>query len=188
MERAAADMNTRAPTVGPTVSLQEQQPSLRELMTEHAPFVTRLLRSRGVPEADLPDLCQDTFLVVHRQLPGFEGRSSLRTWIAGIVTRLAADYRARAYHRRERRSDELPEVPVDPGQQSWLESREGFRLMGSVLSDLREEQREVFVLYELQNLPMFEVALRVDCPVSTAYARLHAARRAVREIRLVAAG
>src|SRR5689334_11607655 len=141
-----------------TVMNSEQQHSLRDLMTAHGPYVTRLLGRLGVAEADLPDLCQDTFLVVHRQLPGFEGRSSLRTWIAGIVTRLASDYRARAYHRRERRSDELPEVPVDPGQQSWLESREGFRLMDSVLSNLREEQREVFVLYELQNLPMFEVA------------------------------
>lgn len=166
----------------------EQPPSLRDVMTAHGPYVTRLLRRLGVAQADLPDLCQDTFLVVHRQLPTFEGRSSLRTWIAGIVTRLASDYRARAYHRRERRGDELPEVAVDAGQQRWLEFREGFRLMDSVLSDLREEQREVFVLYELENLPMFEVALRVDCPVSTAYARLHAARRAVREIRLAAAG
>jgi RNA polymerase sigma-70 factor (ECF subfamily) len=158
--------------------------SLRDLMEAHGAYVTRHLRRLGVAEADLPDLRQDTFLVVHRQLPSFEGRSTLRTWIAGIVTRLASDYRARAYRRRERPGDELPEVAVDAGQQSWLESREGFRLMDAVLGDLRAEQREVFVLYELENLPMFEVALRVECPVSTAYARLHAARKAVRVLRL----
>jgi RNA polymerase sigma-70 factor (ECF subfamily) len=157
-------------------------------MLHHGPYVTRLLRRLGVGPADLPDLYQDTFLVVHRQLPGFEGRSSLRTWISGIVTRVASDYRARAYHRRESPGDELPEVPVDAGQQRWLESQEGLLLLDSVLGDLRAEQRAVFVLYELQNMPMFEVALRVECPVSTAYARLHAARKAVRELRLAAAG
>ncbi|MFT3925561.1 MAG: RNA polymerase sigma factor [Myxococcales bacterium] len=169
------------------MSNQEQAlPSMRELMAEHAGYVGRMLRRLGVAEADVPDLCQETFLVVHRQLPGFEGRSSLRTWIGGIVTRLASDYRSRAHRRRERHGEELPEVAVDAGQQSWLESREGFQLMDSVLGDLREEQRRVFVLYELENVPMFEVALREDCPVSTAYARLQAARRAVREIRLAA--
>jgi RNA polymerase sigma-70 factor (ECF subfamily) len=159
------------------------QRAFSALMTEHAGYVARLLRSLGVSEADLPDVCQETFLVVHRKLATFEGRSTMRTWISGIATRLASDYRAKAHRHRERLPETLPEVSVEPGQQRWLESREGFSLMDAVLGGLREEQRTVFVLYELENRPMLEIALMVECPVSTAYARLTAARKAVRELR-----
>jgi RNA polymerase sigma-70 factor (ECF subfamily) len=157
--------------------------SLQDIMAAHSRYVTRLLRGLGVAEADLPDLRQDTFLVVHRQLPGFEGRSSLRTWIAGIVRRLASDYRAKARHTREQQTETLPEIAVAAGQQEWLEGCEGSRLVSSILSELREEQRAVFVMYEIENRSMLEIALTVDCPVSTAYARLQAARRAIREQR-----
>src|SRR6187399_205440 len=42
--------------------------------------------------AALDDVVQEVFLVVHRKLPEFEGRSSLRTWLAGIVRRVVADH------------------------------------------------------------------------------------------------
>jgi len=47
------------------------------------------------------------------------------------------------------------------------------------LAALDTGKREVFVLYELEELPMGEVAKIVDCPLQTAYSRLHAARKAV---------
>ncbi|MDD9933104.1 MAG: hypothetical protein OXT09_05850 [Myxococcales bacterium] len=42
-------------------------------------------------------------------------------------------------------------------------------------------RREVFVLYELEELSMPEVAQAVGCPLSTAYSRLHSGRQRVRE-------
>jgi RNA polymerase sigma-70 factor (ECF subfamily) len=51
-----------------------------------------------------------------------------------------------------------------------------------LLGRLDDEKRTVFVLYELEELPMIEVAQAVGCPLQTAYSRLHAARKAMRTL------
>src|SRR5207302_10408961 len=80
---------------------REPVPSLSEVFRQYAPFVWRALRRLGVPESDVEDVCQEVFVVVHRKLGDFEGRSSLRTWIYGICTRTASDYRRSGRVRRE---------------------------------------------------------------------------------------
>jgi len=44
-------------------------------------FVRRL----GVHEREVEDVAQEVFVIVHRQLPAFEGRSTLKTWVCGIA-------------------------------------------------------------------------------------------------------
>ena len=63
------------------------------------------------------------------------------------------------------------------GPDSALESREALVMLDRALDSLNEENREVFVLYEVEQLPMSEVAKILDCPLQTAYSR-HAAARA----------
>src|SRR5260221_5531739 len=76
--------------------------SFAELFERTAPFVWRMLRRFGVRESDLPDVCQEVFVVVHRRLPDFDrGKASLRTWIYGICLRTASQYRRRAPQLRE---------------------------------------------------------------------------------------
>jgi RNA polymerase sigma-70 factor (ECF subfamily) len=48
------------------------------------------------------------------------------------------------------------------------------------LASLDDERRAVFVLYELEDLTMPEVAEVVGCPLTTAYSRLHSARKALK--------
>src|SRR5260370_31749529 len=75
----------------------------RAIFEQHGTFVLRTLRRLGVPTADLHDLCQDTFVVVHRKLPDFDfdGRASIRTWIYAICVRTALAYRRSLRARRE---------------------------------------------------------------------------------------
>jgi RNA polymerase sigma-70 factor, ECF subfamily len=155
--------------------------SLREVFDDHAPFVWRTLRHLGVREADLPDVCQDVFLTVHRKIEGFEGRSSLRTWLYGICLRTASDHRRRAHVRRERIVAEPPPSSVGPTQHDDYERGEARRLLAELLDELDEDKRAVFVLYEIEELGMKEVAEIIGCPLQTAYSRLHAARKAVIE-------
>src|SRR5262245_35284280 len=54
--------------------------------------------------------------------------------------------------------------------------REALELGWRLLQQLPEEQREVFVLYEVEDMSMPEIARALDCPLQTAYARLYAAR------------
>ena len=154
----------------------EPQPSLRQIFDEHARYIWRTLRHLGIPEADTPDLCQEVFVTVHRRLSSFEGRSSLRTWLYGICIRVASEHRRRPHVRRE---TPLSEPPIgfseqhDMGPDSALEQRSAVQRLLAVLD---EDKRQVVVLYEIEGFSMKEVAEIIQCPLQTAYSRLHAAR------------
>lgn len=151
-------------------------PSLREIFNEHAAYIFRALRHLGVAEADIQDVCQEVFITVHRKLPEFEGRSTLKTWIYGICLRSASDYRRKAHIRREQvvgDANRLLETSSAAVPSSQVESRQ---LLLALLACLDEEKRQVFVLYESEGFTMKEVAEIVGCPLQTAYSRLYAAR------------
>jgi len=143
---------------------------------EHAPSIHRALRRLGVSEADAPDVLQDVFVVVHNKLGAFEGRSQLRTWIYGIALRVASDHRKSAYVRRERPTDQIPERAGSAPELKELERREKVAMLDRALATLSPDKREVLVLFELEELPMKEVAAALECPLMTAYARLYSAR------------
>jgi RNA polymerase sigma-70 factor (ECF subfamily) len=147
----------------------------RRVVLENGPYVWRVLRSLGVAQDDLPDVSQETFITVHRKWSSFEGRSSLRSWIYGVAMRVASDHRKRLRTKRER-AQELPELPVAAGQHDALERAQAWRLLDGLLDALDDDLRRVFVLYELEQLPMREIAEAVGCPLSTAYWRLNTAR------------
>jgi RNA polymerase sigma-70 factor (ECF subfamily) len=153
-----------------------ERPAFEAIFTEHAPLVWRALRRLGVAEADVEDVCQQVFITIDRRLGSFEGRSALGTWIYGICVRTAAADRRRRKRRREELVAAAPEVATEPPQIAELERRHALALLDEVLEALDEEKRAVFVLYEIEELSMKEVAVAVECPVQTAYARLYAAR------------
>lgn len=162
------------------MSSASSPPEFAELFREHSRYVWRVLRRLGVPERDAADATQEVFVVVHRNLAGFEGRSSVRTWIYGICIRVASDYRKRAHVRRESPSDTLPETLDEPGQEREMELRRRRAQLDALLDELDEEKRAVIVLFEIEELPMAEVAEAVGCPVQTAYSRLYKAREMMR--------
>lgn len=157
-----------------------EAPTFEQIFNDYSDFVWRSLARQGVAERELPDVCQDVFMVVHRQLAGFEGRSSLRTWLYAICRNVAANHRRRAVHRREQPSDQLPEPAADALEESAPEieiaRRQALTLLQRALETLPDEQREVFVLYEVEELTMREVGEILGCPMNTAYSRLYAAR------------
>jgi len=149
------------------------------IFREHAPFVWRVVRRLGVSESDTADVCQEVFVVIHRRLPEFEGRSSVRTWVYAICVRTAADYRRRVSRRRETVTDDVPEAATEARQDVALSMREARARLDRVLDELDDDKRAVFVLYEIEELTMADVASAVGCPLQTAYSRLHAARAEV---------
>jgi RNA polymerase sigma-70 factor, ECF subfamily len=165
----------------PTTTLGKTSttPSLADVFRREAPFVWRALRRLGVREADVEDVCQEVFVVVHRKLSDFEGRSSLRTWIYGICARTASDYRRSARVRHEVVTDTPPETTSEARQHDVLAMREARAKLDRILDQLDDDKRAVFVLYEIEELSMNEVAEALGCRLQTAYSRLHAARKIV---------
>jgi len=146
---------------------------------EHFDFVWRTARRLGVPERSVDDAVQDVFIVVHRRLGEFEGRSSVKTWLFGIARRVAADHRRRGA--RKDRGSELTETVADVVAPTPLEAAanaEAVRMLHRVLAGLSDEQREVFVLAELEQMSAPEIAEAIGAKLNTVYSRLRLARAA----------
>src|SRR6185369_5513899 len=154
----------------------------RSSFEQNAPFVRRSLRRLGVPPADADDLMQEIFVVVHRKLGEYDGRSPFRSWLYGICMRVASSYRRSASVRRRKVEDpgalDECEGSIDPEQ--IAEARRTCLMVEALLIRLDEDKRNVFVLFEIEGLAMTQVAAALGCPLQTAYSRLHAARKVLR--------
>ena len=153
------------------------RPDFSELFSTYMPFAWRVLGFMGVSSADQHDVCQEVFLVVHRRLADFDWSGSVRSWIFGICVRTASDYRRRKRARPEVPTADLPEVEDEEGPDDRFERRRNAARLDAALDALAEDKRAVFVLYELEELSMSEVAAAIGCPLQTAYSRLYAARK-----------
>jgi RNA polymerase sigma-70 factor, ECF subfamily len=131
-----------------------------------------LLRNRDAAE----DVTQDVFIKVWRALPGFDGRASLSTWIYTIA-RNASLSALRA--RRQQSSLSDPEVlsaveTIDPASppDSMVDRAALLRLV----DQLPTKQRQVVMLFYMQEQSHEEVATMLAMPVGTVKTLLHRAR------------
>jgi len=168
----------RAPPLMPP---DEDEPSMETpdfsaLYDEHFAFVWRSLRRLGVPDAQLDDAAQDVFLVVYRRLPEFEGRSTLKTWLFGIVLRVVSQHRRTAARRP---TEPLGEEPPDPrdAPEALTSAAQAADILREILASLDENRRHVFVLAELEQLTAPEISAALGVPLNTVYSRLRLARR-----------
>ena len=172
--------------VGPsTVAMSDSQPGLDidAVYAEHAPFISRVLVRLVGDGPHVDDLLQETFLVAYRKRATFDGRSAVRTWLYGIAARLAMRHR-RSLGRWLRALGGLSEQPervaADPADD--LERARAAAAVHAVLDKLPFKQREVFVLYELEELEGAQIAEIVGIPVNTVWTRLHHARKRFEEL------
>ena len=151
------------------------------IVREQAAFVWRVLFRYGVARSQLEDVSQDVFLALHRSLPQFEGRSSLRTFVYGICRHLAANHRKRAVHRREVVHADVPELAPDTRCDAFeiVADRQALAAVQECVARLSPERRDVFLLYEVDELTMREIAEALNCPQGTCFSRLYAARKLI---------
>lgn len=149
-----------------------------ELYARWFDYVWLLLRRLGVREADLEDVAQEVFIVVHRRLADYDPDRPFRPWVSGIAHRVALRERRRPRNRREDLTG--PEVfekrASDPTQERALAAAQRRARVLGALEALDEKRRPVFVMHELQGMPCPEIAAALDVPLNTVYTRLRAAR------------
>ena len=178
---------TAVPADGaPVARVQALQsvPPFEVIYNEHFDLVFRNIRRLGVPEALIDDAVQEVFLVVYRRLGQFEGRSSLKTWIFSIVTRVASDHRRslrrKSPHLRNADSavdaDDIADERAE-GPHERMERLEGVQLLHRLLDEIDDDKRIVLVLAELEGMTVPEIADTLGENLNTIYARLRAARR-----------
>ena len=150
--------------------------TFEEAYRAHFAFVWRSLRRMGIREEDVADVAQEVFIVVHRKLPEFAGRSKLTTWLYGVCFRVASE-RRRAAPRPPLAEQEAAAFigrPADPG--ATAERNQGLAILERVLDRIPDEQRAVFCLFELEGMTGEEIAEALQIPLGTAYSRLRLAR------------
>jgi len=143
------------------------------------------------------DIAQETWLAVIRGLRGFEGRSSLRTWIYSILIRRARTLAAQEA-RRTVPSPEPAEVEWEPGRgrrglwterpRPWgledparfFQTQEAFEVVRRAVEQLPPVQRQVVVLRDLEDLSAPEVCNILHITETNQRVLLHRGRARIR--------
>jgi len=159
-------------------------PTFAEIYNSYFGFVWSCTRRLGVGEAEMDDVVQEIFIVVHSRLSTLQQPDSLRSWIYGIIRRSVS-----TYHRAKRTKitsttlSSEPEIqyPQQPSPQQLAEQSDQVQLLWSLLEKIDAPKREVFVLTEIDELTAPEIAAAIDVPINTVYSRLRAARQELEE-------
>jgi RNA polymerase sigma-70 factor (ECF subfamily) len=149
-----------------------------QLYEENFDFVWRSVRMLGLLPDAADDAAQDVFLVAHRRLADFEGRSAPRTWLFAIAIRVVSDHR-RSRRRKMRlleRVMRLDRAPAHTPFDAAVGTEQRDALL-SALDALPDDQRAVFVLADVEEMSAPEIASTLDVNLNTVYSRLRAARK-----------
>lgn len=154
--------------------------SFEALYDAHAPDVWRAVRRLGVEPGAVDDVVQETFVTAWRTRSRFEGRSAVKTWLIGI----ALNHARHALRTQARLSVHQPveaatSIEAGGSPDEALASRRRQEQLLSMLRALPEEQREVFVMMDLEGMSAPEVAELAGAPLNTVYSRLRLARAAI---------
>jgi RNA polymerase sigma-70 factor (ECF subfamily) len=154
-----------------------------ELIRPHVASVRRFAYAFARHWSDADDLAQDALLKAFRAIGGFEGRSSLSTWLYSVTRSVCHDhYRGKLAHAREaedafeEHADAAPRSPLD-GPDRLLETKDDGALLWHALKTLSAEFRVPLVLFEIEGLSYEEIARVEGVPVGTIRSRLSRGRQ-----------
>ncbi|WP_394845792.1 sigma-70 family RNA polymerase sigma factor [Pendulispora brunnea] len=150
--------------------------AFRRLFAAEFRYVWTSLRRLGVDSADLDDVVHEVFLAVHRRFDTYDPSRPIRPWLFAFAFRFASDYRKQARIRFRSSFDGDESVDPRPAPDELLERAEDQRLAAIGLEGIALDRRAVFILYEIDEVPMAEIAASLAIPLHTAYSRLRVAR------------
>lgn len=144
--------------------------------------------SRYVPQADVPDVAQESFIKAYRAIGSFRGDSAFYTWLYRIAVNTAKNYLV-AQDRRPPASDleasdaenyetasALKEIS---NPENLMLSDELKKVVFRTIESLPEDLKMAITLRELDGLSYEEIAEIMDCPVGTVRSRIFRAREAI---------
>ena len=172
--------------------LRDRDPeTLAAIVQENARPLYRAARAMGFDHQQAEDLVQDVFTVFLQKLDEFEGRSQVRTWLFGILHWKMRE-RRRALQRDESNGS------IDPSFSEWFDGKGHWisppedleRLVASkeirtavdeCLASIPVQQREVFLLREVEELESKEICNNLQISITHLGVLIHRARHQLRE-------
>ncbi len=149
-------------------------------MDQHYDSLWRTIRHMGVPDEAVDDAAQQALAILARRLdavaPGAE-----KSFLIATGVRVASDFRrSAARHPATPLADFDTFVAPVPSPEELLDERRAHDVLCQVLSVIPSDLRIVFVLFEIEELPLAEIAAMMEIPVGTVSSRLRRAREAFR--------
>ena len=152
---------------------------LADVFRRDADWVLRILRRFGAEASDADDLVQEVFLVLRARLgevrPGEERGFLFRT--AGY---LASNARRNAQRRSAKVAENLRASMLQDAEDR-LAKRDELAQLQSILNAMPDDLRDVFVLFEIEEMTFPEISKIVGLPIGTAKSRLLRARQVFHE-------
>ena len=165
------------------MDLEPRRLSFEDVAQELSDPLRRYLQRLVGDRATADDLLQETLLKIARALPGFEGRSSVKTWAFTIATRVATDHFRRPHSRA--RMVEIDETGIPLVLDAEIDQRLVIDEMNTcvrrVIDSLPEDYRTALVLHDLEEQTAAQVADIAGCSIATAKIRIHRARRRLKQ-------
>ncbi len=162
-------------------SLARADERVRRLVVEHIDSIARALRRLGVPQSDVDDAVQQVFLTMSRRLAEIEPHAE-KAFLYKTAVHVAAHARRTVSRRRESGEDEaLTRTDDSISAEEFIDRRRAAELLEQVLDAMPSDLRVAFVLYEVEQLPVAEIASMLEIPVGTAASRLRRAREDFQE-------
>lgn len=155
--------------------------ALNALMTALYPSIYRIIYRLAGPRdrEQHEDLVQASLEQVCRSIDAFEGRSRVTTFVFGICHRVVARTRryerVRHWFRRDAEEATLPQGSASPDD--LIDRGRAVASARAALDALGAEERSAFVLHEVEDLPLEDVAAVLRCSTRTVKRRLRAARQ-----------
>ncbi|MCR9118536.1 MAG: RNA polymerase sigma factor [bacterium] len=150
--------------------------NIQEATEEHFARIHRAALVLSGNPWDADDLAQETFMVFASQADRFEGRSSLYTWLYGILLNLDRRERRRYSMRRNKLrilwEDEPEQQQTAPAAETAIEVAEWKNSLWAYVSKLPDGQRQALVLRFSESMKYDEIAEVLDCPLGTVKSRI----------------
>ena len=130
----------------------------------------------------MPDLVQEVFVVMFAILPDYDPERPMWPWIFGVVYRIAAAYRRKAF--REILDDgtlAAEKADSDANLDEAMRRGEDRQLVLEALQFVEINRRAVFVMADIDGVAVPEIAQALGIALNTAYSRLRLAREDFRE-------
>lgn len=168
---ADAQADLRAPSLSPS-----EKARLRAMMTTHFNFIWRSLKRLGVPSGEVDDCAQQVFLVASRKL-AIIADGSEQSFLFGTALHVAAEARRTAARRKDTPAGDSLEAFDPAPQPDEIADRKRVRaLLDKVLEAMPMDLRVSFVLFELEEMPLHQIATLLSIPIGTVASRLRRAR------------
>jgi RNA polymerase sigma factor (sigma-70 family) len=158
--------------------------AFERLYRQHAARMKSMARNLLGTTSDAEDAVQETFLKIQRSISSFRGQSSFATWSFRILINTCYDARRSRMRKKEVSQDEPEGAESAPRPEPRAPgSHPSLRLaLERAVGQLTRQQREVFLMYEVEGLRHSEIAAVLEISETASKNTLFQAKKNLRQM------